>query len=285
MKKAHIEIHISVILFGMTGLFGKFIVADSTMIVFGRAASAAIAIFIGMKICKMNFAVSSRRTLGLLLLSGLILMVHWVTFFHSIQISTVAIGVIGFSTFPIFVTFLEPVFFKQRLRKIDIVSGFLVVTGLFLVSPKLSLANSATVGLAWGIFSGAIYAFLALINRHLVKENSFLLVAFFQHSTAAFYLLPFIYVSGEIPDYNTIWLLIILGVICTALPQTLFIKSLKELKAQLASIVIGLEPVYAIFFAAILLGEIPDIQTIVGSVIVLGAVMLAMKAHSVPRKS
>ncbi len=280
MKKANIEIHIAVILFGITGLFGKFIPASPAMIVFGRTLFAAMVIVLGLKICKIGLAASSKKSLVLLLLSGLVLMLHWVLFFHSIQISTVAIGLIGFSTFPVFVTFLEPLFFKQKIRSIDVVSGALVVVGLLLVVPGLSFANAETIGLIWAVISGALYAVLALMNRHLVERNSYMVVTFYQHSTAALCLLPFMFVNWETPDINTIWLLVILGVVCTAFPQTLYIKSLKVIKAQLASIVIGLESVYGIFFAAILLGEIPNLRTISGAIIVLGAVMLAMKAHS-----
>lgn len=280
MKKANIEIHIAVVLFGITGLFGKFIPASPAMIVFGRTLFAAMVIILGLKICKVGLAASSRKSMVVLLFSGLVLMLHWLLFFHSIQISTVAIGVIGFSTFPVFVTFLEPLFFNQRIRSIDIVSGVLVVIGLLLVVPGLSFANSETVGLIWAVISGALYAVLALMNRHLVEKNSYMVVTFYQHSTAALCLVPFMFVNWQTPDLKTIWLLVILGVLCTALPQALYIKSLKVIKAQLASIVIGLESVYGIFFAAILLGEIPNFRTIIGAAIVFGTVMLAMKAHS-----
>lgn len=280
MKKANLEIHIAVVLFGITGLFGKFIPASPAMIVFGRTLFAAIVILLGLKIFKVGLASSSRKSMAIMLLSGMVLMLHWLLFFHSIQISTVAIGVIGFSTFPVFVTFLEPLFFKQKIRSIDIVSGVLVVVGLLLIVPGLSFANAETVGLIWAVISGALYAVLALMNRHLVANNSYMVVTFYQHSTAALCLLPFMFVSWQTPDMNTIWLLIILGVLCTALPQTLYIKSLRVIKAQLASIVIGLESVYGILFAALLLGEIPNLRTIAGAIIVLGAVMLAMKAHS-----
>jgi drug/metabolite transporter (DMT)-like permease len=282
MKTANLELHVAVLLFGVTGLFGKFITASPLIIVFGRTASAAVIILLGLKVCKVGLAASSKKARFLMLLSGLVLMIHWVIFFYSIQISTVAIGVIGFSTFPVFVTFLEPILFKQKLRNVDIASGVLVVIGLLLVVPGLSLSNSSTIGLLWAVFSGALYAVLALMNRRLVETNSFMLIAFYQHSTAALCLLPFVFAGGEIPDFRTIWLLVILGVVFTALPQSLFIKSLKFVKAQLASIVIGLESVYGIFFAALLLGEIPNMRTVAGAIVVLGAVMLAMKAHSTP---
>lgn len=282
MKKAHLEIHAAVLLFGVTGLFGKFITASPLIIVFGRTASAAVIILLGLKVYEVGLAASSKKAAFFMLLSGLVLMIHWIIFFYSIQLSTVAIGVIGFSTFPVFVTFLEPILFKQKLRNVDIASGVLVVIGLLLVVPKLSLSDSSTIGLLWAVFSGALYAVLALMNRRLVETNSFMLIAFYQLSTAALCLLPFVFAGGEILDFRTIWLLVILGVVCTALPQALFIKSLKLVKAQLASVIIGLESVYGIFFAALLLGEIPNLRTVAGAIIVLGAVILAMKAHSTP---
>lgn len=280
MNKALLELNIAVLLFGISGLFGKLIAANPVIIVFGRTVFAALAISLGLKLFRVGMAASSRKVLLLMLLSGVVLMVHWVVFFYSIQISTVAVGLIGFSTFPVFVTFLEPMLNKQKFRKIDIASGLLVTVGLLFVAPGMDLSDSTTIGLIWAIASGALYAVLALLNRHLVETDSFMVVAFYQHSTAAVCLLPFVFSGGEMPDLQTIWLLLILGVVCTALPQTLFIKSLTVLKAQLASIVVGLEPVYGIVFAAMLLGEIPEMQTIVGAAIVFGAVVLAMKANS-----
>ena len=285
MRTAHLELHSAVLLFGVSGLFGKLIEANPVTIVFGRTVFAAVAIFIGLKLCRMKFATCSHKSLLLMALSGLVLALHWVTFFHAIQSSTVAIGLIGFSTFPVFVTFLEPVLYGQKIRRIDIISAMLVSVGLAIVAPGFDLSDSGTVGLLWAVLSGALFAILTLINRRLVETNSSFVVAFYQHGTAALGLLPFVIIFGAIPDSSNIWLLLILGVACTALPQTLFIKSLAVLKAQLASVVAGLEPVYGIVFAVFLLGEVPDMQTISGAVIVFGAVILAMKAHSIPESA
>jgi len=278
-RVAHIELHIAVLLFGVSGLFGKLISTNPVTIVLGRTAFAAIAIFIGLKLCSIKLNSVSKKSLLTISLSGLVLALHWVTFFHAIQISTVAIGLVGFATFPVFVTFLEPLLTGQKLRSIDIVSAMLVTTGLILVAPDFNFSNSGTIGLLWAVLSGALFAVLTLTNQHLVKTNSFFIVAFFQHSVAALVLIPFALYIGETPGPNTVWLLLILGVICTALPQTLFIKSLTALKAQLASVVTGLEPVYGIILAALFLDEIPDLSTLFGAAIVFGAVILAMKAH------
>ena len=275
------ELHLAVFLFGISGLFGKLIETTPSLIVVGRTAFAAVAIFLGLKIFSLSLQASSRKALATIFVSGIVLALHWFTFFYSIQISTVAIGLVGFATFPIFVTFLEPVVTSQRIRSIDIVSAVVVMFGLVLVAPSFDLSNSGTIGLLWAVLSGFLFAVLTLINRHLVKEDSFLIVALYQHSSAAFVLLPLALIESEMPQISTVVLLLVLGVFCTALPQTLFIKSLKYLKAQFASIVTGLEPVYGIVFAAIFLNEIPGIQTIIGVCLVFGAVVISMRAHTI----
>ncbi len=282
MKKrtALLELHTAVFLVGFTGLFGKLISASPMTIVVGRTTFAAIAICIGLIVSKTTLFVTSRKTVGTLLISGMVLAAHWMTFFHAIQSSTVAIGLVGFSTFPLFVTFFEPFLLGQKFRAIDVFCAVVVTIGLLIVTPRFDLSHSGTAGLLWAVLSGFLYAVLTLLNRQLVEKNSFLVVAFYQHCFAALTILPFAIAFTTLPESKSIWLLLLLGVLFTALPQTLFIKSLQVLKAQLASIITGLEPVYGILFAAIFLSEIPSGQTVLGTIIIFGAVFLSMKVHA-----
>lgn len=279
-ESAQLNLHMAVLLFGLSGLFGKWLSIEPMAIVFGRTAIAALAIFIGLKFICSPLAVGSAKSLLLMVMSGVVLALHWLTFFHSIQVSTVAIGLVGFSAFPVFVTFIEPVLTGQSIRRIDVLSAALVTIGLIFVAPSFDLNDTGTVGLLWAVFSGALFAVLTLMNRRLVKEHPVMQLAFYQHVSAALVVLPFVVLVGVMPVTTDWGMLIVLGLFCTALPHMLFIQSLTVLKAQLASIVAGLEPVYGIFFAAILLGEIPNLSTLVGAVIVFGAVILAMRAHA-----
>ena len=280
-QSAQLNLHMAVLLFGLSGLFGKWLSIDPMAIVFGRTAVAALAIFISLKLISSSLAVGSTKSLLWMVLSGVVLALHWITFFHSIQVSTVAIGLVGFSAFPVFVTFIEPVLSGQSIRRIDVVSAGLVTIGLIFVAPSFDLNDTGTVGLLWAVFSGALFAVLTLMNRRLVEEHPVMQLAFYQHVSAALVVLPFVLIAGAMPVAGTDWgLLIVLGLLCTALPHMLFIQSLMVLKAQLASVVAGLEPVYGIFFAAILLGEIPNLSTLIGAVIVFAAVVLAVRAHA-----
>lgn len=279
MRTAQIELHIAVLLFGVAGLFGKLVSVNPTVIVFGRTFFAALVLLIGLVSFKSSLAISSRKSMLLILVSGLVLALHWWAFFHSIQLSTVAIGLIGFATFPVFVTILEPLVSGQKYRAVDFASAALVVAGLILVAPGFSLADQGLVGLLWAVFSGALFAVLTLMNRRLVAGHSPFVVVFYQLGVASLCLLPFTIGVASGLDANDLGLLALLGVICTALPHALFIKSLRVIKAQLASVVTALEPVYGILLAAIFLREIPGFATLLGAVLVFVAVVLAMKAH------
>jgi len=208
-------------------------------------------------------------------LMGVILAVHWVTFFHAIQVSTVAIGLLTFSTFPVFVTFLEPVFSRERVELKDIFVAFVAVMGVALVIPEFEIRNSMTRGALWGIASGFAFALLSIMNRKYVKEYSSIIVAFYQDSIATVVLLPFLFLSTPVFRLTDILFLSILGVVFTGLAHTLFIKGLASVKAQKASIIASLEPVYGITAAILLLGAIPTLRVVVGGAIILGAAFYA----------
>ena len=274
-SRALLELHTAVALFGVAGLFGKLVEVSSSLLVFGRSSTAAIAIAL-LLIWQGRSLLPGQRHSILLIASGLLLAVHWLTFFHAIQTSSVAIGLVGFATFPLFVTLLEPLGFGGKWRHRDWLTALLVLIGLFLVAPEFNLDNQATVALLWAVLSGFLFAILTLCSRKLVENQSVYVVSLWQHAISAVVMLPLAWHTlGEINAEQLGWLLI-LGTLCTALPHSLFIKALQTIKAHTASIIVGLEPVYGIVFAALFLGEIPTLTTLLGALIVLIAVGLAV---------
>lgn len=283
--KSLIEIHIAVLLFGLAGLFGKFLVIPSALIVLGRAFFAAIALGFIIFYFKQDLRLDSKKDYLFLGLLGLILAIHWTTFFYSIQISTVAIGLLTFSTFPVFTTFLEPLIFKEKTKTRDIVIAMVTLLGIFLIIPKFDLGDNLTQGAIWGIISGFTFAVISILNRKYVKKYSSLVISFYQNSTAAIVLLPFIFYTTAVFQAKDILLLMLLGVVFTAISHTLFIRGMIHVKAQLASIIACLEPVYGIIFAMILLGEVPSLKTLIGGVIIISATFIASNDFSKLRKS
>jgi drug/metabolite transporter (DMT)-like permease len=270
-KRSLVEIHSAVLLFGLAGLFGKWLTLSPFLIVLGRVFFASLALILILALTKQSLIISPRKNYLYLLLLGVILSVHWLTFFKSIQVSTVAVGLLSFSTYPVFTTFLEPLLLKEKLNKANILFSLICFAGVFLIVPRFSLGDSTTVGVLWGALSGLTFALLTILNRKLSQQLSSLLVAFYQDYFSTLFLVPFYFILQPTLFARDVFLLLILGVLCTAGSHTLFIKGMKKIKAQTASLVHTLEPVYGIIFAFLFLGEFPSRRTILGGVIILGA--------------
>jgi drug/metabolite transporter (DMT)-like permease len=270
------QIHLAVILFGFSGLIGKLISSGPPVIVFGRTFFAAITLLAYLTLTGRRPSLRPGR-FGLdLFFSGMVLAAHWAAFFQSVQTASVPIALITFGTFPLWIAFLEPLVFREKLEAGDGIAAAAVVMGLVFVVPAFDPADRILQGVLWGLFSGASFAVLAVRNRIHVRTHPPLTVAFYQLLFAAAASLPFAILSGGSFSAADIPLLMVLGIVCTAAAQALYIGSLRWISARTAGIVIGLEPVYGIVLALILLGEVPTLRVAFGGVIVLAAVLLMM---------
>ena len=272
-NKSLIQIHIAVFLFGLSGIFGKVISLPPLFIVLGRVFFSSIFLFIVIIFLKQSIRLKRKMDYWYLFLMGFILAVHWVSFFKAIQISTVAIALLTFSTFPIFTTLLEPYVFREKIKAIDMIIAIVTLLGVILIIPSFQLEHNLTQGAFWGVVSGATYAVLSILNKKYVKNYSSLVVAFYEQLIAMIILLPSIFVYKLVISVEEVVLLSILGVVFTAISHLLFINSLRGIKAQKASVISSLEPVYGIIFSILLLREIPSVKEIIGGVIILTAAL------------
>lgn len=271
-NRSLMEIHLAVFLFGLSGLFGKFLVMSPMVIVFGRVFFSSIFLLILILYFGQEIKLNQLKHYWYLILMGITLAIHWVTFFKSIQVSTVAIGLLTFSTFPVFVTFLEPYFFKEKIRFSDILVALITFSGVVLIIPEFQLGNNLTQGVLWGTLSGFSYAILSMLNRKYSKEYPSSKIAFYEQFIATIVLTPFLFLEKPVFQPKDILLLILLGILFTGVAHSLFIRGLKNIKTQTAGIISSLEPVYGIIFAVFLLGEIPTIRDILGGMAILGTV-------------
>jgi len=277
-KKSLAEIHAAVVLFGLAGLFGKWLVLSPLIIVLGRVFFASLSLLLFFFVSKKNIAISPPKNYGLFIFLGFILAVHWAAFFQSIQISTVAIGLLSYSSFPVFTAFLEPLFFREKLEVSAIFYALLCVAGIFLIIPRFDLDNTVYRGVLWGLSAGFTFSILTLLNRKLTRTYSSLVITFYQDFWATLFLLPFFFILKPHLDSRDILLLLILGIFCTALSHSLFIKGMRHIKAQTAAVISSLEPVYGIVMALIFLKETPSLRTVLGGIVILGT------AYAVTRK-
>lgn len=274
-----IQLHLAVVLAGGSGLFAKCVAVGPVGITCGRTLFGSLTLLVAATVMNSSLRLRSRRDLPMLAVSGAVLAVHWFAFFVSIQVSTVAIGMLAFSTFPLFVTFLEPLFFDERLHRSDVVTALVVVAGLILVTPNWDMSHHLTQGVLWGVVSAFTYAVHSLMSRSYVRVYPAVTVAFYQQVFATLCVLPFALRLEGIPSGVDSFLLIVLGVVFTGFAHGLTVASLRHLRAQTVSVAFGLEPVYGILLAWLLLSEQPSARTLFGGVFILCAVVWASIRH------
>jgi drug/metabolite transporter (DMT)-like permease len=268
--------NIAVLLFGLAGVLGKLSVLPAPLIVFGRSFFAGLVLLVVCWFRHIPLRPKRSRDSYLLLGQGVLLALHWTAFFQAINVSNVAIGLLSFSSFPLFTAMLEPLLLHQRPSRIQIVAALLILPGIYLLVPSFTLQNQTTLGVMWGVLSGASFALLSVTNRWLGRTYSSLMISLYQDGIAAIVLIPvfFFTATGSFWTPHDLLILLILGVACTALAHTLFIASMRDITAQSASLLASLEPVWGIIFGILLLGAIPTASTLLGGAIILGATLL-----------
>jgi drug/metabolite transporter (DMT)-like permease len=271
-NKNMINIHIAVFLFGFSSLFARLINQNAIVITFGRVFFSFVFLFIFAWLNKLELKLNSKKDYFLITSSGIILAVHWFCFFQSIQLSTVAIGTITFSTFPLFASLLEPVFFKEKIKIRSVVCSILMLTGIFILAQNngVHLSIQRINGIVIGLVSGLTYAILSLLNRSFSTKYHSKIIVFYEQLSAAIVLLPFVFIIKPAVPAKDLILLAVLGIVFTAIAHALFVKGLTHIKVSTAGIISGLEAVYSIVLALILLREVPMVNEIIGGVIVLG---------------
>jgi len=286
MKNSHdglLAVHTAVLIFGLTALFSKVISLSALEITMLRSVFALAVIFVIFLWQKKSLLLNNRKDYLIAITLGLFLALHWVTYFHAMQVSTIAVGVISLFTFPIITVFLEPLFHGNKPHLKDIISAILVLFGIYLLIPEFSLNNETTLGMLWGVLSALLFSLRNIIQGHYFKSYSARHSLFYQTLVSIIILIPFSY--SIIPAVTTIqWgQLLILGIFFTALPHTLFSFSLLKLKAKTVSLVACIQVVYATLFAAILLNEWPTISTALGGTIIVLTAMY--ESYTVGRKT
>lgn len=268
-------------LFGLTGVFGELIRADAAVITFGRAvfAVAALAVFARAQGRRLRGNLSA-RSLALFAGSGLLLAMHWVTFFIAVKVGGIAVATLGFASFPAFTTLLEGLLYRERIRAGEWLVLALVSIGLVLVVPSYDWADDGVQGLMWGLSSGLSFALLALSNRHAAAGRDPVQVACWQNVMVC--LAVGVFAVPALPHVAALdWLwLAMLGVFCTGLSHFLFVSGLRVIKARDAGLIIALEPVYAIAVAWALFAQQPSLRMMLGGALIVFAIGLSARAKA-----
>lgn len=271
-----IPVNVAVMLFGLAGVLGTLSHLPAPLIAFGRVAIAGLAL---IGVIALRRAAVRPRALSdavVLVAQGFVLAAHWTMFFQSIAVSNVAIGLLSFSSFPLFTVPLEAFLLRQRIGRVQLAAALLIIPGVALLVPSFDPGSGTTAGVLWGGGAGASFALLSVTNRHLTLRYPSIVISLYQDVVAALVLAPTLVLvpHNALFTLRTLVLFLILGLCCTALAHTLFIAGLRTTTAQLASLLASLEPVWGIIFGMLVLGELPTARTFLGGAIILTATLL-----------
>ena len=271
-------LHIGALFFGLTGVFGKLAASASpAIIVFGRAAFAVLALALFASLTGPGWRRLSGPDMRRLLLGGVLLAGHWVSFFIAVKVSGVAIATLGFASFPAFTVILEGLLFRERIRRNEGVLVVLVSIGLVLVTPAFDLASQATGGLLWALLSGLLFSLLSLTNRAGSGRLPAVQAALWQNLVVGVCLLPFAGPGlSQVARMDWLWIAL-LGVFCTGVAHSLFVASLSVIKARTAAVVFAMEPIYGIAVAWAVFAETPTLRMLLGGVLIIFAIVLSSR--------
>lgn len=269
-------LYLAVFLLALNGLFAKLIPLDATSITQLRSVLAAGTLMLVALLSRRRFLLGSpREYLGVYLI-GAVLGLHWVSFFHSMQISTVAIGMLSLFTYPVITVLIEPLFTRQKLQVSDVLAGIMVLLGVFvMVKDDLQTFNNAEVqGVFWGVISAFLFAMRNLLQKYYYPAVSSDRLMLHQVIAVSFMLLLFVDYPAVSELSSGDWLtLLLLGMVSTAMGHTLLSYSLKQLPAKSIAMISCLQPIFATLFAWLLLQETPGVSVLIGGAIIVSVAL------------
>ncbi len=261
------------LLLSTSGPFGKYIELPVPLTIGIRALLALFFLILYCRWKSLSFRLRKKDMVPILI-TGILMCLHWTTYFQALQLSNVAIGMLSLFTYPVLTAFLEPLFLKTRFQRLHILLGVLVLSGIYLLVPEVDIRNSHTLAIGFGVFSALCYAIRNLILKTKVVDYQGSILMSYQLIVTTIVLLPvyFIYDLGTIANQ---WQgLLGVALITTAMGHTMFINTFKDFSVTTISIISSIQPVYGILIGALLLSEIPSWSTVLGGVLILISVMI-----------
>ena len=258
MKSAYFKMHLAIFLWGFTGLFGKLISLNEGMLVWYRLiiSSSAIAIIL---FYRKSFPRISFREVAIISAIGILVMLHWVTFYASIKLASISVAMICLSSIALFVSFIEPLVNRQRFDKMEILFSAFAVLGIFFIYKS---DISASAGIIVGVISALLSATFSSFNKKIAHKYDPLTISLIELASGLVFLtllLP-LYFIIQPTAHNTptamdwLWLMI-LSLACTVFTWILSLQALQKVSAFTVALALNLEPVYGIILAVAFAGE------------------------------
>ncbi|HUX85023.1 MAG TPA: DMT family transporter [Chitinophagaceae bacterium] len=258
MKKALLQVHISVLLAGFTGPLGRLIHLNEFVLVWYRLMFTSVTLVVILLFTGRMSLLSPKDFLRHAL-AGLLIGLHWILFFGSIQYSNVSIALVCFSSTSLFTALLEAPLLKSRFDPAEIWLSLLAIAGIFIV---FHFNSGFRLGMALGLGSAVLAACFTILNKSLVAGLPAITVTTYELSFGFLWITLLLPVflkwfpkSSMVPTLPDLGYLLFLSWACTVLAFTLMVNALKKVSSFTTNLSLTLEPVYGILLAFLLFGE------------------------------
>lgn len=258
MRKALLQLHGAIFLWGFTGVLGRAISLDAVMLVWYRLLLTVVSLWVLFLLQKKlkRIPFSSMMHISLL---GLLQALHWVCFYGSIKLSNVTIGLTCLSTAALMSSLIEPLVMKKRFDLFEIILGILALSGIVII---YNTHVQFSIGIVVGLLAALLTVLVSVYNKKMIDQYPPEQITLYQLSggfASLTLLLPvslyFLTPDKIIPSgIDWLWLLV-LSWFCTILTFYLYIRSLKKVSAFTMNLTKTLEPVYGIFLAFMIYAE------------------------------
>lgn len=276
--KSYLQLHLIVFIWGFTAILGALITLDALPLVWFRMLFAVGFIFIYIKWKKIPIRISW-KTFFQFLIAGLIIAMHWFTFFKAIKVSNVSITLACLSTGAFFTSLLEPILFGKKIVWYEVFFGLIVVFGLYII---FNVEGSYLNGMLLALTSAFLSALFAIINSKFVKTHNPTTISFYELAGGVLFLSVFLFFSDGFHTQffnlssSDFMYLMILSSVCTAYAFIASTAVMKFLTPYTVMLTINLEPIYGIILAVLIFEDKEKMSTefYIGAVIILITVIL-----------
>jgi len=270
----HIWLHLIILMWGFTGILGKLIHLDAIIIVWYRVVIAAtfLALYFLWKGKSFTFP---RQHAWKIILVGIIVAGHWMSFYYSIQLSTASLGILCLSTTTLHVTWLEPIVMKRKFSWVEFLFGLCVIFGIYFVASDFS--SQERTALYFGLFSALMAALFSVFNGRIAQDVESAHITLYELITGVVFISIVLWSTGKFTYpmlkmslSDGLWLLF-LGIVCTSFAFLKTIEIVKKLGAFTVSLSINLEPIYTIILAIFILKEhkLLNLNFYIGSIVII----------------
>ncbi len=277
----YLHLHFIVVLLGFTAILGALISMDAISLVWFRLLFAIAGLGAYIIYRRISFKISLRQWLHLSFI-GLLVALHWITFFQAIKVSNVSVTLGVFASTTLFTSFLEPLLQNRKILWLEVFIGLVIILGIYLI---FQYETQYTKGIIFSLISALLNALFVILNRNISQKWHPTVISFYE-LTGGFAAITFFYLFIEQPDIITffvltrndlIWLLL-LSLLCTSYAFTAIVEIMKELSAYTVVLSINLEPVYGILLAYAIFGE----SETMSSGFYMGTMVILLSVFSYP---